>query len=283
MQSVCEPSNQASIDQANRAFWDELCGSGLAKHLGITDRTPASLEKYDRAYLDLYPYLLHRVDINEIRGKKVLEIGLGYGTLSQQLMNVAEDYSGLDIAAGPVSIVNERLRLSDRKGGAVQGSMLQCPFPDESFDAVVSVGCFHHTGDTQRCLDESFRVLRKGGHAYVMLYNRFSLRQWRSWPSKTFGELIRQYITGSPEVAKASEDQRRAYDASAAHGGGAPETQFFSRRQIRQMMSRYTRVDIYKENCDDLVVAGRFIRHRNQLLGTIGRRAGLDLYIQAQK
>src|SRR3954466_7241161 len=98
-----------------------------------------------------------------MRGSRVLEIGLGYGTLSQKLAEHARSYRGLDIAAKPVAMVNHRLRMSGPAGRAVQGSALAMPFPDSSFDFVVSIGCFHHTGNLQRCLDESFRVLAPGG------------------------------------------------------------------------------------------------------------------------
>lgn len=51
------PDAQDAIDERNRAFWDELCGSGLARELGITEITPASLAQFDHAYMRKYPYL----------------------------------------------------------------------------------------------------------------------------------------------------------------------------------------------------------------------------------
>jgi hypothetical protein len=42
---------QSSIDHRNRAFWDELCGTGLAESLGITEVTPESVARFDYAYL----------------------------------------------------------------------------------------------------------------------------------------------------------------------------------------------------------------------------------------
>ena len=57
-----------------------------------------------------------------------------------------------------------------------QGSALEIPHPDESFDVVVSIGCLHHTGDIVRAVSEVHRVLRPGGAAMVMLYNSHSYR-----------------------------------------------------------------------------------------------------------
>ena len=49
--------NQAEIDSQNSEFWNELCGTQLAHSLGITDFSAPSLEKFDRYYLAMYPYL----------------------------------------------------------------------------------------------------------------------------------------------------------------------------------------------------------------------------------
>jgi SAM-dependent methyltransferase len=261
-------TRQAEIDAQNAEFWNTLCGTGLARTLGITDGSPASLKKFDDWYLDYYPYLLRHVPVHTMRGLDVLEIGLGYGTLSQKIAEAGARYSGLDIAAGPVDMVNARLAQRGLPGRAVRGSMLECPFPDSSFDCVVSIGCFHHTGDAQRCIDETWRVLRPGGHAYLMLYNRFSLRQWLAYPRQTLAAAWR-----APKVTAA---QRAAYDMDT-EGRAAPETQFFSVRELRAMMARFARVECAKENCDD------FILKRRALLPSVGRALGLDIYIRAEK
>ena len=264
-----------AIDAANAAFWDELCGSSFARALGVTDRSVPSLQRFDKAYLDLYPYLLRHVPAHTMRGQNVLEIGLGYGTLSQRIAAAGAHYNGLDIAAGPVDMVNHRLRMAALSGSAIQGSMLECPFPDASMDCVASIGCFHHTGNQQRCIDEAFRVLRPGGRAFIMVYNRFSYRQWMRWPTAT----LRAALGRSDTVV---DSQRKAYDANAA-GDGAPETVFTSTAEFRVMLARFSRVSIVRENCDHITLRGRTLFPRNLLLGSLGRAAGLDLYASATK
>ncbi len=265
-----------NIDASNAEFWDELCSTGLAQHLGITDHSLASLKRFDDFYLGMYPYLLQRVPVHTMRQKRVLEIGLGYGTLGQKIAEAGADYVGLDIAEGPVKMMNHRMRLQGLAGSARQGSMLQCPLPDESVDCVVSIGCFHHTGDTQRCIDESYRVLRPGGRAYVMVYNQLSYRQWGRWPRAT----LRAWLSrGGDEV---SEAQRRAYDENTS-GTSAPETAFFHSGQLRRMFGRFAAVKVRKENCDPLLRRQRVLVPRSALLWNLGRLAGLDLYAAARK
>ena len=82
----------------------------------------------------------------------MLEVGLGYGTVSQKLAQCGAIYTGLDIAEGPVSMVNHRLSSNNLNGSASQGSILAPPFETESFDAIIAIGCLHHTGDLSRAL-----------------------------------------------------------------------------------------------------------------------------------
>ena len=115
---------QGEIDARNQTFWDELCGTQLAKQLGVFDSSPASLANFDKWYMDFYPYLERHVPFAELNGTKVLEVGLGYGTMSQKLAESGADYHGLDIAAGPVSMVNHRLAQSGLSGMAAKFSKI---------------------------------------------------------------------------------------------------------------------------------------------------------------
>src|SRR6478735_7751813 len=101
----------ANIDQANAEFWNELCGSQLAESLGLNDHSPNSLRKFDDAYFEMYPYLLPFIGPQRWKGKKVLEIGLGFGSLGQRIAEAGADYYGLDIAENPVRMINQRMEL----------------------------------------------------------------------------------------------------------------------------------------------------------------------------
>ena len=272
--------NGKALDRANAEFWDELCGSTFARHLGIRDHSAASLRQFDQAYLDLYPYLLERVPVSTMAGARVLEVGLGYGTLGQKIVEAGANYTGLDVARGPVALLNNRLRLQGLPGHAMQGSMLDCPIADETVDIVVSIGCFHHTGSVQRCIEETWRVLRSGGRAYFMVYNAFSYRQWLKWPMRTLQSALGS--AGSGTEATASAAQRKAYDANVA-GVAAPETVFVSRSQLRHMLRRFAECRFWLENCDDVSFHGRVMLPRRRLLTSVGRIVGLDVYVAARK
>ncbi len=289
--------DQAAIDKRNAEFWNDLCGSHLAQNLGITDHSAESLQRFDDAFFATYPYFLPEI-IRPARlaDQDVLEVGLGFGSLSQQIAKAGARYTGLDIAAGAVRMVNHRLAIQGRAGMAIQGSALEMPFPSESFDFVISIGCFHHTGNTQRCFDEARRVLRPGGTAIMMVYNKFSARQWIRWPFFTFKELLRAWgVLQSRE--RATDAQRLFADANLA-GQAAPETAFLCQRELRQMLQGFEHVTLQKQNVDDIALPhrrlGRLIGlnmpprkivliDRLRMLSTVGRVMGLDVYIEAKK
>ena len=59
---------QQVIDRSNSAFWDELCGSSLARALGIIDVSKESLNRFDQTYFDYYPYLNRYVLEEKLEG-----------------------------------------------------------------------------------------------------------------------------------------------------------------------------------------------------------------------
>jgi ubiquinone/menaquinone biosynthesis C-methylase UbiE len=268
--------SQAEIDRRNAAFWDELCGTGLAEQLGIIEPSTENLDRFDAAYMGMYPYLDRYLPGAESAGMRLLEIGLGYGTVSQILAARGLDYHGLDIAPGPVEMVRfrlEQLGLDDPEGRVRVGSVLEIDHPDENFDHVVTIGCLHHTGDIGRAVREVERVLRPGGRAMVMLYNRHSYRRMRM----ALAELPRR-IRGA---AHDEETMRGAYDRNL-EGEAAPTTDYTSVREARRLFSGFSEVRIRRENFDPLQVRRRII-DRERLLGWPARIAGLDLYITALK
>jgi SAM-dependent methyltransferase len=261
---------QASdLDARNASFWDELCGSALARQVGVEDASAESLARFDAAYMAAYPYLEPYVPAS-FDGAELLEIGLGYGTLSALLIARGANYHGVDIAPGPVDMVRHRLRLAgrgkDAEAQVIQASALDLPYDDQRFDFVYTIGCLHHTGNTPRAVTEVHRVLRPGGTAVVMLYNARSLRQ-----------LLKVRIPELLRRARSAEQHAAMYDTNAA-GEAAPHVDYWTRGQVRGMFGAFSSVHVDARNFDNT----RFVP-RERLLGNLDRILGLDLYITARK
>jgi SAM-dependent methyltransferase len=268
----------SDISERNRSFWDELCGTQLAKFLGISDATPESLKRFDDWYMDFYPYLQRHVPFNQVKGKVVLEVGLGYGTVSQKLAESGACYHGLDIAENPVRMVQDRLSHAGLVGEVQQGSILAAPYADSTFDLVVAIGCYHHTGDLAQALDETWRLLKTGGQAIVMVYYAYSYRRWFYYFRPTVSYLIwDKWGIGSPRDS--SEIERNHYDKGEK--GAAPETVFVSRTHMKRMTEKWHSRRFYLENIGSEGVFRGI--PRKIAIQHFGNYIGLDVYCHLTK
>ena len=275
---MASSSTAIAVDQKNIAFWNELCGTGLAKTLGITDNSPESLKRFDAWYFDFYPYLHNHIHFGEVSGKKVLEIGLGYGTVAGKLMESGADYHGLDIADGPVAMARHRARLLSKRADVRQGSALSIPYDDGTFDYLVTIGCLHHTGDLARAMLEVHRVVKQGGAAMIMVYNALSYRHWKAAPGATLQR--RRH----PQFAWTNADAslRKNYDMNQ-EGGAAPETTFITPAEAKRFLGRYFRtVNVRPRNIGGDFPPARFLS-RSTLNALFEPWLGLDLYIECVK
>lgn len=90
-------------------------------------------------------------------GERVLEVGCGRGHLTRRLAEAGIDVTGID--ANPRAA---ELAESDRVVTMLAENLA---FPDDSFDAVVSVHAIEHIPDLEGAFAEMARVLRPGGRA----------------------------------------------------------------------------------------------------------------------
>ncbi len=166
-------------EQAVRSFWQaNACGDALVG--GLRDRFDGNYEQFfadhDRFRYATESHIPACISGLNVASKEVLEIGLGEGAESERLIREGAYWSGIDLTAESVTRVQARLALRDLPHREVrQGSVLDLPFADDSFDLVFSHGVLHHVPDIGRAQSEIHRVLRPGGELVVMLYARWSL------------------------------------------------------------------------------------------------------------
>jgi SAM-dependent methyltransferase len=166
-------------EQTVQRFWQEhACGD--AQVGGLHERFHDDYEQfftdYDRFRYENERHLPTCIEALNVAGKRVLEIGLGEGADSEQLIRRGAIWSGIDLTAESIARVRARLTLRELPYDELrQGSVLDLPFADDSFDMVFSHGVLHHVPDIRRAQSEIHRVLRPGGELVVMLYARWSL------------------------------------------------------------------------------------------------------------
>ena len=266
---------QSLVDAANSEFWNEMCGSAAARLLGITGNDVASLRKFDDWYFGFYPYLEKYIDFTSLCNRDVLEVGLGYGSVGQKIVETGARYTGLDIARGPIDGLNHRLAQSGLSGRVIQGSILNAPFDDESFDAVIAIGCYHHTGNLPLALANTAKLLRPNGRAVIMIYNAASYVRMITDPIGTISHLVRGGIKS------AREEIRGRFDKNT-EGQAAPETVLVSRKTFcKMLLNHFATASVSIENA----IAHRPFQFipRGIICATVGKIAGLDLYAVATK
>ena len=104
--------------------------------------------------------LVRKYSVNDT-SLKILDAGCGTGLLAKQLSKIGSTM-GVDIAS-------EALRYAKRRKIRVRkASVNNLPFPDNSFNVVVSMDVLYHQRvDDTRALFEFFRVLKPGGIAII--------------------------------------------------------------------------------------------------------------------
>jgi len=166
-------------EQTVQDFWQtHACGDALVG--GLKERFGGDYERFFSDY-DQFRYSLERhlpaaLDALQVAGKRVLEIGLGQGAESESLIRRGAQWTGIDLTAESVERVRTRLTLRDLPFDDLrQGTVLDLPFADNTFDLVFSHGVLHHVPEIRQAEKEIKRVLRPGGELVIMMYARWSL------------------------------------------------------------------------------------------------------------
>lgn len=116
------------------------------------------------------PVVAHARSRSDRRPLRILEVACGTGRAGAQLMQALPDasYTGVDLSPFYVDVARERMPRGVQASFEVaNGESL--PFPDESFDAVVSVFLFHELPRNARrnVWSQMRRVLRPGGRLVI--------------------------------------------------------------------------------------------------------------------
>jgi SAM-dependent methyltransferase len=166
-------------EQTVQGFWQRhACGD--AQVGGLHEHFHGDYDKFFTDY-DHFRYQTERhlpacIDALDVAGKRVLEIGLGQGSDSERLIRRGARWSGVDLTAESVDRVRTRLTLRNLPYTELrQGSVLDLPFADGTFDLAFSHGVLHHVPNIRQAQKEIHRVLRPTGELVIMMYARWSL------------------------------------------------------------------------------------------------------------
>jgi SAM-dependent methyltransferase len=137
-------------------------------------------------------HLMVKQYLGDLEGLKVLEIGCGRGGFSKYLLECGADLVAADFSEAAVEITKRFLQ--DRPRSEVMVADIQnIPFPDNTFDCVISLETLEHIPDPDKGLAELIRVTKVGGRTIVTTPNYLSslgvLRVYRELTGRPFTEV----------------------------------------------------------------------------------------------
>jgi ubiquinone/menaquinone biosynthesis C-methylase UbiE len=141
------------------------------------------------------PWFATALDYSATAGLKILDVGCGQGIDLAQYARAGAEVTGIDLTPRHAELARAHLSALGLDGQVVEGDAEALPFADTTFDRVSSNGVLHHTPDIEEALREIWRVLKPGGEARIILYNRRSFHYWLFqvfWQGIRHGQLLQE-------------------------------------------------------------------------------------------
>ena len=179
--SILRP-DPSDIMGAIRAYWNEhIHDLEIAKHpIG----TKEFFEELTAYRFEKLVYLPRRVDFTVYKGKRLLEVGCGVGLDLVRFAQHGAIVTGVDLAEASIKLAKKNFAFHGVTGDLQIMDGEHLDFNDESFDVAYAHGVLQYTADAKRMIQEIIRILKPGGEAILMVYNRYS---WLNLLSRLFG------------------------------------------------------------------------------------------------
>ena len=150
---------------------DFIFPTGRAWALDL-DYPPALLERVPAGAAESFAGVANPFSLGPLApGEDVLDVGSGAGTdslIAAQMVAPGGGVTGIDMT--PEMLAKSRLNAGEMGISNVQfveGEAEHLPFPDESFDVVISNGVIDLVPDKDAVYSDIFRVLRPGGRMQI--------------------------------------------------------------------------------------------------------------------
>ncbi len=272
-------SDATDLDAENNRFWSEPCGTNAMVYLGLNPEVPDDVLKFDQWYFGIYPYLLDYLDNLDLENSRVLEVGIGLGSVSRYLAKHAKTLTCLDIAEGAIRYVQSTLT-SHENVIFVSKSIFDY-VPEEKFDVVIAIGSLHHTGDLEGALSRVEKMISSRGQILIMVYYAFQPRRVVYHPLRSLREFAStRNLIGKALTFLETDNELRGKADSNLQGDAAPYTEFASRLLFENRESISYRVRL--RNSHRIPFLSRFLS-RNFLLRFFSPYFGCDIYAIGRK
>ena len=169
-----------------------------------------------------------------LKVNELLVTGCGEAHEAEYLANnIPCRVKGIDI------VLPDGARSRSRDGlELIEGSALELPYEDASFDAIFSHHVIEHVGDHEKHLSEAHRVLRPGGALYLGTPNRHRIIGYLGSFSATRAEKIKWNLQDYKDRLRG-----KFRNEHGAHAG-------FSQRELDSLMKKHFGNDVHNISAD---------------------------------
>jgi SAM-dependent methyltransferase len=192
----------SDLRHRQRSAWDRIAAS-------VGDlRGARSTEYYRRCEIALI-----RRCLGDLNGKRVLKLDLWNEAFNTRILHWMADQGaeahGLDISNLVAHQARRNTRLAGHPHRLVRADIRELPFPEDSFDAVYTMGTIEHIDEYVQAIAEVRRVLRPGGRAIIGVPHKWNifLRPALVWVLDQFGKYAY-----APEKSFSSPELRQAIE-----------------------------------------------------------------------
>jgi len=168
---------------------------------------------------EIYPasetIIRNLLDVTDVKGKKILEVGGGTGRDSVKLSALGADVYVLDYSDNALFKVREAAKQSNTHVRLIRGDGTRMPFGDEYFDIVFHQGLMEHFRDPLPLFRENVRVLKNGGlllvdvpqkyHVYTLIKHVLILldKWFAGWETEySVGQLRRMFSAHNLSICR---------------------------------------------------------------------------------
>jgi ubiquinone/menaquinone biosynthesis C-methylase UbiE len=132
-------------------------------------------------------------------GQHVMDLGCGTGTLAIMAKQAQPNAEVIGLDADPDMLKVARLKSAQGKVDVRfdQGMTFDLPYPDNSFDRILSSIMIHHlkTPDKEKTAREVYRVLKPGGQLHVIDFGKPS-----TWYGKLLGPFLNKFEEANDNI-----------------------------------------------------------------------------------
>jgi ubiquinone/menaquinone biosynthesis C-methylase UbiE len=217
-----EIAKAAAVEQ----WTADPCGANGA---GGEQGSNSYFEQLLQGRFEYAPWMPDELGYDEARGLRILDVGCGQGIDVYRYALAGADTTGIDLTPRHVELARAHLAAMGVEAEILEGDAEDLPFEEATFDRVSSNGVLHHTPDMPAALREILRVLKPGGEARIIVYNKRSFHYWLT-------QVLRHGVVEGGLLRERSMAGVLSSGVEFSRVGARPLVNVYTPRQVRNML-----------------------------------------------